>query len=219
MNKTVNGVFSAIMRAEKGQLELLMPIRADGRGLNLPGGRVEKGETHEQALIREVREETGFDIEIAYQIGQDFPMKKFGKIVDTARIYMVKVTGGELKPTQESVGFQWISKKDLPVADIVQRPCPGFPKGRTYAMAEMALLQKRPFLKDYLVVMGEDGKKLHIHHWVAETVHVCAGSLYCAGETCGDGINTKRVRCLKCEKVLAEWEYYTPDKGVIKRLA
>lgn len=40
------------------------------RGLEFPGGKVESGETAEQAAIREVAEETGATIEDLYYIGQ-----------------------------------------------------------------------------------------------------------------------------------------------------
>ncbi|MFO0764364.1 MAG: NUDIX domain-containing protein [Candidatus Gracilibacteria bacterium] len=41
---------------------LLIPQHGDGYGL--PGGRIELGESIEAALVREVKEETGYDIEI-----------------------------------------------------------------------------------------------------------------------------------------------------------
>jgi 8-oxo-dGTP diphosphatase len=36
----------------------------------LPGGRVEVGENSEQAVVREVKEETGLDVEIVVRIGE-----------------------------------------------------------------------------------------------------------------------------------------------------
>ena len=51
---------------------LLMVQRAQdpGRGLwSLPGGRVEKGELLASALAREVREETGIDVEVGALVG------------------------------------------------------------------------------------------------------------------------------------------------------
>ena len=35
----------------------------------VPGGRVEEGETFEQTAIREVREETGLDVEVVRELG------------------------------------------------------------------------------------------------------------------------------------------------------
>jgi 8-oxo-dGTP pyrophosphatase MutT (NUDIX family) len=41
------------------------------RGLwNWPAGHLEEDETFQQAAIREVREETGFDVEIGKEIGE-----------------------------------------------------------------------------------------------------------------------------------------------------
>jgi 8-oxo-dGTP diphosphatase len=36
----------------------------------LPGGRVEPGETVEQAVVREIEEETGLEVEIARKLGE-----------------------------------------------------------------------------------------------------------------------------------------------------
>jgi 8-oxo-dGTP pyrophosphatase MutT (NUDIX family) len=40
-----------------------------GRYLGIPGGKIEDGETNEQACIREVREESGFIVDVVFPLG------------------------------------------------------------------------------------------------------------------------------------------------------
>ena len=55
---------------EKGALLMVKRDREPAKGQwSLPGGRVEVGETLREALVREVREETGIDVEIDGLIG------------------------------------------------------------------------------------------------------------------------------------------------------
>lgn len=55
---------------DKGALLLVKRDREPARGLwSLPGGRVEAGETLREALVREVREETGIEIDVDGLIG------------------------------------------------------------------------------------------------------------------------------------------------------
>lgn len=49
---------------EAGRLLLVRQKVNSERGWSLPGGRVEQGETLQQAIIREMREETGLEVAI-----------------------------------------------------------------------------------------------------------------------------------------------------------
>jgi ADP-ribose pyrophosphatase YjhB (NUDIX family) len=66
------GPFCAVgaIVVDKGALLLIKRDREPARGQwSLPGGRVEIGETLREALVREVREETGIDVDVDGLIG------------------------------------------------------------------------------------------------------------------------------------------------------
>lgn len=49
---------------EDNQILLVQQKLSDKRNWSLPGGRLERGETISQGLIREMKEETGLDVEV-----------------------------------------------------------------------------------------------------------------------------------------------------------
>ena len=65
----------------------------------LPGGRMDLGETVEETIVREVKEETGLDVVIISKIGE-YVEKGFKDEVDYEyypTCFVVKAVGGELK--------------------------------------------------------------------------------------------------------------------------
>ena len=60
----------AVIKDDQGRLLLIKRGHAPGAGLwSLPGGRIEPGETDAEALVREMREETGLVIDPGQLIG------------------------------------------------------------------------------------------------------------------------------------------------------
>jgi 8-oxo-dGTP diphosphatase len=89
---------------------VLLAHRRDIDWWNLPGGGMEMGETVEEAVCREVREETGLKVQVERLVGvYSKPQKQ--EIVLTFRC---NVTGGELQATEESRACVYFSPAALP---------------------------------------------------------------------------------------------------------
>lgn len=99
--------------------EILLQRRGDCNQWGLPGGTVELGETPQMAAIREVKEETGLDVEVGDLIGiyTDFDVEcangdKFQSIMIA---YELTAIGGELCCDQmETIELQYFALNDAP---------------------------------------------------------------------------------------------------------
>ena len=100
---------------------------------SLPGGVLETGETLEQGIIREVREETGLEVQ---------PLKVleiFERIIRDAQgapeyhyvliDYICRITGGSLRAADDASRAAWIPRRLLPTCQITAGTLPVIEKG------------------------------------------------------------------------------------------
>jgi 8-oxo-dGTP diphosphatase len=102
----------AIIKDSSGRLLLIKRGHAPQAGRwSLPGGRVEPGETDQQAVIREIREETGLDIRCDQLVGS--VQRPSADAVLEIRDYAATVTGGTLGAGDDAADVRWVSPAEL----------------------------------------------------------------------------------------------------------
>ena len=111
----------AVIEDGEGRILLVKHVEARGgfwQGKWIcPGGKLELGETIEEGIMREVREETNLEIKLTA------PLVPFDRIVKEGGEtklhviyidYLAELVGGELKPASDVGQAIWVRREDLP---------------------------------------------------------------------------------------------------------
>ena len=105
------GVFAAIFDEEN---RILFCHRIDHDVWNLPGGRLEYGEAPWEGVVREVKEETGLDVEVKRLSGVYSKPKENDIVIQ----FVCKVIGGKITLNNEADKIKYYSFSDIPTNTV-----------------------------------------------------------------------------------------------------
>jgi 8-oxo-dGTP diphosphatase len=110
----------AVIRDETGRLLMILRGHDPGRGLwSIPGGRIEPGETAEEAVVREVREETGLEVRCGPLLGTAELPGLAGAVVDIRDYRAYPIAGSAAAPTagDDAADVRWVSEAEAASMD------------------------------------------------------------------------------------------------------
>jgi 8-oxo-dGTP diphosphatase len=115
----------AVIKDGNGRLLLILRGHEPGKGLwSIPGGRIEPGETDEEAVVREVREETGLQVTCGPHLGSVERPGLAGAIVEI-RDYSAVVVSGELAAGDDAADARWVTPAEVAALDASGKLTPG----------------------------------------------------------------------------------------------
>jgi ADP-ribose pyrophosphatase YjhB (NUDIX family) len=103
----------AVVFDAQGRLLMIQRGHDPGAGLwSIPGGRIEPGETDEQAVVRELLEETNLQVMVGTLVGSVRREGPGGTVIDI-RDYTATVAAGTLRAGDDAADARWVTAAEL----------------------------------------------------------------------------------------------------------
>ncbi len=101
-----SGKYLILLKSAK---EEVSPLEWD-----IPGGRMKTGETEKEALLREIKEETGIDISFSkILLIKNWQMDKNGVKIDGKDFLCILDKPQEVELSEEHTDARWLTKKEI----------------------------------------------------------------------------------------------------------
>ncbi|MBR2715747.1 MAG: NUDIX domain-containing protein [Ruminococcus sp.] len=103
-----------IHKANENNHKVLLVKNHNGRYWSFPKGHVEKDETEQQTAIREIKEETGLDVEIVDSFREVSDYCPFGKIKKRVVFFMAQTFSTDVTVQKEEIdSYIWVDLNDV----------------------------------------------------------------------------------------------------------
>jgi ADP-ribose pyrophosphatase YjhB (NUDIX family) len=125
---------SALILDQAGE-RMLLTRRTDNGRWCLPGGRMDPGESLAETCVREVREETGLEVEVVRLIGLYSSPDVLVVYADgnrrqiVAAHFLVRIVGGTLGLSDETTEAGYFSQDELAALDLMEHHRPRIADG------------------------------------------------------------------------------------------
>jgi ADP-ribose pyrophosphatase YjhB (NUDIX family) len=106
-----------VVRRDDGKIAVVHRDRYDD--WSLPKGKLDPGETWEDAALREVREETGLHCMLGRELSSAFYKDRKGR-AKAVRYWLMEPTGGEFEPNDEVDELRWLTPAEA--AELLTYP-------------------------------------------------------------------------------------------------
>lgn len=102
-----------IYKESESTYKVLLVKNHNGRNFSFPKGHVEKGESEKETAIREIKEETGLDVEIIDDFREVSDYTPFGKIKKRVVFFMAQAFSDKVSIQEEELdSYKWVDLYD-----------------------------------------------------------------------------------------------------------